>query len=1091
MLRQTRHTEWNPNAFEWNVPKDRARQFEDFVAYYLKRSLSGLAADIHIKQTPGSGDQGRDIELSFASAFDLAGVAVTPGRWGRLFIECKSTSHQALDDGFLADVSQHIDAKFDAYVLVTNAVISPSAQYRAVHSWGKLGARFILIDRARLYRAWDEAGLLSDAQRLGLGPKQPPPDLMTAGLCAAAQSEGVRTASGQFVQTYLAVRNFTTTSQRFALSLASDLNWSGEFELDMVLGPGEDTIQLIRSERERLDARAALRLVLHQEGRSANLVVLAAAPELVLEPPFIGGGHRNLQHRLRDEIENGRGLRILSIHGEAGVGKTRTVEEALRPAEGSRFVFRLACDARSGRFDIARLGEDIAAAAFRQDEPQADRPAQLTELVGYLDRIGLPAVILLEDLHHADPEDIAALKSLVLSPPAVAEAIVLIVTGRDDHTFPNLDYFAFLELIRGGEYGHVSGHSLERFTAADSQELIRAVAVDLPEIAVDRVQRLGQDNPFVIIEVLQYLLDVGLARLLSRRTIGVLDPERFKGLDSLPAAVDELYERRLESLRSADSGDAAWTLLCAASFLSADAMDELFSLWTSPAREDAAALLVARRFAAEDPRTGRLQFAHENLYHFFRRWVREPARSAAIANELLHFSELISLLADLPRAELLSLAARHPEAFALFSPIWTKVHSMTNFSSEEIDRSYYPFLPALFISAQATGAAAADLAKVACALGYMAVHNFPLLHGERACGRAEAMIDSVYAESDAGADYRMAIGQLRSHALQNMGRTGVALRRMMELEAKLKESDAAPAALSFDLYDRLQEHYRKVNHRELMDHYGHLAAGACERTKDGKIEAAHLITMSLTRMYRRGGAAVAGAERAIKASEEAGIQRFIVFNKLSRLIAGILAGQRSPTDLRETFEEAQALLRLATFHTYSDSIIRLQLLLATLAPHVHQASEGQRVARTYVAAGQESSVRFGIGLYDWALDNLAGSLDHDDPEIPDEQARRRFATCLERLRRRGLTFVGACGGTYPNVHALANIIRFRASYRESDAADLIRREISAYDTQLTTKEEAIQPLVEGAVAGRAVFWPKGHVEMLRLPGEDRYFTPIF
>jgi hypothetical protein len=1097
MFGKTRTTDWDPNAFVWRVPADKAERFEEFIAYFMKRRFGDLRTGVSVHRTPRSGDQGRDIEVIYRNVLDLGGARLLPpggGRSARLFIECKATSSARLDDSFLIDATQHEGEDLDVYALATNGVITPYVHYRAAQAWAQRGTRFVLLDRGRLYRALSDADFLAEAVSRGIAPETPPsPELLEGRLWAAAQSVGAAGDGAKALQTYLVVRNQAPTPQRVSLSLASDILWSSDgADREFVLDAGEDLAQLVRSERQRLDLQSSLRLSLSSEGRSSALVLIAAKPQLVLEPPFMGRGHLDLRLRLRQGFERASGFQIVSVHGEAGVGKTRTVEEALRPVENSRFVFRAACDPRTGRFDIARLAEDIAIAALRDDDASADRPDSLRDLIPYLQRIGLPAILLLEDLHHASPDDITILKEFVARPPDMSEPTTFIVTGRDDHTFPNADYYAFLDIVQGAGRDCVEAHELGRLSDADTANLIRAVAANLPEAAVARVEQLGQNNPFIIIEVLQYLLDVGLARLLSRRTIGVLDPERFKGLDALPSAVEELYERRFEALQSSPGGDPAFRFIRAASFFSADSVDDLAEVWPEASKTETIRLLIARRFVTQDERTDRLQFAHENLYHFLRRWIRRSDRAASDVQDLLTCEPFVALLGDLARGEAFSLAGRHAEAFALFRPAWDAVRAMTNFSSEEIDRSFYPFLPALFVSARAMAEDAGGLAKVASALGYMGVHNFPLLQGEQACQRAEEMLDLVFGDTGAGAEYRMAIGQLRSHALQNMGRTGVALRRMIELEAHFKETGDAPPTVAFDLYDRLQEHYRKANHGALMDHYGRLAAVAAAASRDEKIGAAHLITMSLTRIYRRGRQAVEGAERAIAAAERTGIQRFIVYNQLTGLIAGIFSAGQAPLAFREIFDEARELLRIAALNTFSDSIIRLQLLLATLAPHVHaDIAEGRRIARLFIAAGQESSVRFGIGLYDWALDNLAGALDLSDTDTSPEQARQRFDTCLERLRRRGLTFVGACSGTYPNVHAIANILRFRASFRESDAVELIRREITAYDAQLTSTEEAALPLVGAALAGRPVFWPSGHAEMLRLPGEAGYFTPIF
>jgi hypothetical protein len=1093
MLSKTRHAEWNPNAFPWSIDKKLSGTFEDFFAYYLRRAFAGPASGVSVRQTARSGDGGRDIEFEYSTPLQLGGIELPAAgeRPQRLFIECKVTSGPKLDEGFLADVSQHVDEDFDAYLLVTNAVITPHTHHLAVQIWRRLGKAFLLLDRARLYRAWSEAGLLDEARQLGLVPPEPPPEPPSfTGVCVAAQTEEFR--PGQLLRTYLTVRNHSARSQSLQISLAADIDWSSgdEAPLHVILAPGEDQVHVLRSSRERYDVASPLRLNLSSEGRAHSLTIAGAKPQLVLDPPFVGEGHRALLAKIRSTVESSTGFDLISIHGEAGVGKSRVLEEARPALDGAWFMDRLGCDPRSGHFDIASFAARAAAAALRPEESEHERPAALGDVAGFLDCLGLRTVLLLEDLHHAGVADIDALKAMVTRPPEVATPIVFIVTGRDDHSFPNADYYALLDLLRSEERLNVSSHALESLSFDDAETLIRAVASDLPDAAVARVHRLGECNPFIIIEVLQYLLDMGLARLLSRRTIGVLDPERFIGLDDLPREVEELYERRLTSLGEAQDGPEACRLIIALSCLPPDGTDDLIASWLEQGGDEVLDLLIARRFLLRDAFAGQLRFAHENLYNFLRRWIRQPAHAPRVAADLLDFAGLMGMLDPLAKAELLSVAGHHAEAFALFAPAWAAIQAMSNFSSEEVDRRYYPFLHAIFASARAEDQSPVSLAKVAAAVGYMGVHNFPLVQGERACAQAEDMIRAVYGSAPDGEIFATAIHQLRSHALQNLGRTGLALRRMNELEANFKERGASSPQVAFDLYDRLQEHYRKTNHAEMMLHYGRLASRAVEESADEKLRAAHLITMSMAAIYRTSGAKEAAA-RALDASEQTGIRRFVVFNQLTRLVGAALMESDNDARLKAVYQEAQALLRLAAANTYSDSIIRLQLLLATLAPHVAPTpEEGRRRAREYILAGQQSSVRLGIGLYDWAFDNLAGAIDSLDPAIVDEQARRRFDTCLERLRRRGLTFIGACSGTYPNALAIANIVRFHAQFRESAAAALIQREVSAYDSAVTMDVESVQRLLRNAIAGKAIFWPKQNRPMLRLPGDSSYFTPI-
>src|SRR5205807_6430363 len=85
-----------------------------------------------------------------------------------VFIECKSTGHERLDDEFLVDATQHYDSEACLYVLVTNATVTPYCQFRAQQEWNRRDSGFRLVDRRRLLDALLAAQMGEVAQRLGL-----------------------------------------------------------------------------------------------------------------------------------------------------------------------------------------------------------------------------------------------------------------------------------------------------------------------------------------------------------------------------------------------------------------------------------------------------------------------------------------------------------------------------------------------------------------------------------------------------------------------------------------------------------------------------------------------------------------------------------------------------------------------------------------------------------------------------------------------------------------------------------------------------------------------------------------------------------
>ena len=143
----------DPNQFEWQISSVDRTSFEDAIFKLIQLRLASVDGAVTVSQTRRSGDQGRDIEIRFKRPVIVGARTFFPTSKrgaGAIYVECKATQSDRLDDSFLSDASQHREGEFDAYVLVTNATLTPYSFYRAQSQWNRLDAEFILIDRARL-----------------------------------------------------------------------------------------------------------------------------------------------------------------------------------------------------------------------------------------------------------------------------------------------------------------------------------------------------------------------------------------------------------------------------------------------------------------------------------------------------------------------------------------------------------------------------------------------------------------------------------------------------------------------------------------------------------------------------------------------------------------------------------------------------------------------------------------------------------------------------------------------------------------------------------------------------------------------------
>lgn len=1077
----------DPNSFEWAIPKNKGHAFEEMVAAALRYNLATSSGTVKVRQTRRSGDGGRDIEVEFSELITISGRRISPNNGkGVIYFECKASEGNRIDDSFLSDFSQHKQGDFQAYVLVTNATITPSMHYRARNAWQMLGAEFILLDRFRLWN-WLFKEYPQSANFRELLPSAHPEHDRPWGLVAHMQTQRSRNGADYRVVTDMVIRNYGDGPCHVGVTSICDLSWGSDAALELSIEADTDELYQFQARQQVFGLKGELQVALTSEGRSSRIGIAALASDLVLEPPFIGGCVKQQAQQLSEIIASNRSFQIISIEGEAGIGKTRLLKEGLRPLEyGSSDFCWAYCSADAGQFDFSEL-VGIAKRQGGWDVEMPAAPISISEAVAFISRYQLSVILILEDLHHC--RDINAVKRLVIDPPAVSAPFTLIITGRNDHTFPNIDYYSLLELVRANQSARIEVLPLK---PEEARQLIRTIAYDLPETAMQRVFDLGQCNPYVIVEALQFLLDTKIVHLLTRHTIGVVDPERFIGIEGLPSTVQDLYSQRLNALTAEEGGEEAADFLCFMALAGLSLPIEQMETFLS---EDnlslAASLLRQRRFLEFTPTQSRVSFIHENLLHATRAWLKTGDTMAHRAVRLLERQVVQEVLGPFHKAELCVIAGRMEEAFTLLKPIWTRVGAVTNFSSEEIDRSYFPHLPSLFVAARHMGKSKDELASVLRTLGYMGVHNFTLFQGVDACGKALSWLQELFPSPLGGRDHKMALKQMRAHALQNMGRTLESYRQMSELQADILYRGRGEPAMEYDLFDRLQTHYCRANNGDLMRTYAALARAAVDKAGDGRLLASHLISQSQAVFYDRKSAAIKAASQALDAAREVGVRRFVTYNELTLLIAKAHYSKGDRGILCDIYRQARELLHHATLESFSDSIIRLHLLLATVSLHVSdRPEEAQAQALAYIRAGREAAVRFGIGLFDWGLANLAAVI-QVAAKAQDELIRNEFDACRDRLRRRGLLFIGSQAGTYPNIHAIVNIIRYRAGFSESEAAEMLMRYVTGYDADWTASRDAALPYVTKAYAGGAPFWPNKQSLGLRYPNENGYFTPVF
>jgi tetratricopeptide (TPR) repeat protein len=327
------------------------------------------------------------------------------------------------------------------------------------------------------------------------------------------------------------------------------------------------------------------------------------------------------------EAASGR-PRYFLVTGDAGIGKTRTLEELVRrtrlaearvlwgraPEQAgapSYWPWIRALDHYATRTDAGTLPETLAddgpvlgylVPAIRQRCPEVEpappqggdveaRFALLDAVTGFLRRAAAtdPLLLVLEDLHWADEASLALLG--FVAGELRAARLLLVATCREHE--PHQRMRGFADAVRLAQ--RIALRGLDRTAVGD---LVARATVDAPDPAlVSRLHDLTGGNPFYLDEVLRVLADDGRLRDHGRDAAPV----------PLPDSVRETLRRRLEPLDPEDR-----ELLSLASVVGRE-FDVVLLAHAAGSTTDAALGHLAAAVAAgllEESSAGRFRFAH-------------------------------------------------------------------------------------------------------------------------------------------------------------------------------------------------------------------------------------------------------------------------------------------------------------------------------------------------------------------------------------------------------------------------------------------------------------------------------------------------
>ncbi|WP_063774817.1 AAA family ATPase [Kitasatospora azatica] len=367
-------------------------------------------------------------------------------------------------------------------------------------------------------------------------------------------------------------------------------------------------------------------------------------PERAGQVPFVGrSAEVGLLDSVLDQLKGG-GLAIIDVTGEAGIGKSRLLakfsarirSQGLTVLSGQateyeqHSPFRPFADAFADlsptvlrRFPaLAELSPALRGVAETPVAPgDSNRFALYQATAALLGRLGLHRlVVVLDDLHWADPASLELVDHLVRHP--VSAPLLLIVSRRGRQTPPMLS----TSLARGVDSGAVLRISLGPLAERDCVE---GLAADLPPAQASEVYAASDGNPLYFLSLLQAHRE---ARQAPGRTTSVAGRAVSGEPDGLPVGLGTLLLDELAPLSQVER-----RILEAAAVLGDHATPRMIGLLTGSGCEEVTQALrgLMHRDLLRRGHGGRLTLRHplvrELIHENIDPWLREDFHRRAAA----------------------------------------------------------------------------------------------------------------------------------------------------------------------------------------------------------------------------------------------------------------------------------------------------------------------------------------------------------------------------------------------------------------------------------------------------------------------------
>lgn len=1021
MLGQTYIVGPHLNDNNWVLENMLGAGFENHIFNILSKELEQYYdLGVKIERTPKTRDGGKDIIIeSPVSLKNILGIdfCIKNNRNVKIYVECKSSDHSKISYNSFAGNLPRIKAEqVGYYVLVTNTTIVPFSYYHFKEDSEKLGIEFVLIGQYLLAQYFFQKNAMIGKVKV--------PNVFNE-IYIEYQANSCIIESQNAYEIYFWLRNYADSSQTVSMQINTDRNWNiNTTNIECVIDSKDSNCLKLIALKEYFDGIDDL--ILNVRSNSFDTMIQVKGINLTynFKPELAGEKNKQIICSLKKTITETSFNRIYFLMGEAGVGKTRIIDEVLSQLAGRNINFCRVFVEKNKNI-LSKLQKTLVQAECLAKDVSCN---SLEDIIRNIDITYRKCVIIIDDLHNAPIEFLNDIRYLLTlnCPPE----LTFLFVGRDDFSVGSLDYFSFLEFCKENASDNII--SLKALTDSETILLIKSIVRGIPKIALEKIHSLSNNLPLFVIQVIEYMLDLKLVYLLNRNTVGIENTDSFSNHLYIPKSMEEIYTQRIGCLVEQNGGKDMLKFLYIASYIGINFSDYIVNVFFE-GKEELLKTLLNRRYII--PSLDGYSFAHESLYLYIQnRLHNNNEAKKEIGNWILNVPSIFDTIDSLKKGQLCLWADNKNDARLHFTTAISDIKNITNYSSININPEYYNYLEDIY---DICTTYEEMKSTVVCRI-YIALHYHTPYEAIAICNWAQQKLKSNK-QFQKDSQFRFYLKEQMAHSYINAGQLKKSEYILSDLlsETILNIHHCDKKAV-FDMYDKLSNIHIKYNSFDIACNYCKLSLALAQELNDSNLQALSYITTAKLYFYTN---SLSSQKYLIKADQLLSKEksyRIKCHNDVSLLIMKLMdTPERDETDLTKWIAEAERLLDICIENNFANSVIRLYMLMSVLYYLLNWKSEDYFLVTKYIEKGIDASIKFGVSTYIWQFYNLQAIIWVQQRQDISKQ-KSLFDTVFNILKKQNLTYLGNCDLTYGNMLALTNIMYF---YRQKMSESLFYKKI--------------------------------------------------